>query len=242
MSTIKFVENSEVRLIKVSGSDDDVAMAAWVSFSGDDEERLKDRTRVKKLIAFLKREEHNSPFEHVVFTFRITAPIFVIREVFRHRSSAYNEQSGRYTVFEPVFYLPGEDRPMIQQGKAGAYSFTKAEEWKAKITRGVITNVTSVAWRGYKYLIDEVGIAKEVARMLLPVNLMSTYYVTISARNLMHFLDLRTSEQALYEIREVADKMEEIFAKELPMTYEAYESKKSLWLEFMEWKKNRDAA
>jgi thymidylate synthase (FAD) len=241
VTEIQYVPNSTVKLIKVSGSDDDVAMAAWVSFSGDDEERLQDRNRVKKLIAFLKREEHNSPFEHVVFTFRITAPIFVIREVFRHRSSAYNEQSGRYTEFEPVFYLPSEERPMIQEGKAGAYRFNKAEEWKAKLVRGVIVSVSNAAWAGYKYMIDELGVAKEVARMILPVNLMSTYYVTISARNLMHFLDLRTSEQALFEIREVADKMEEIFAKELPFTYDAYQSKKTLWSEFMEWKKSRSA-
>lgn len=242
MSEIEFVEESDVRLIKVSGSDDDIAMAAWVSFSGDDEERLKDRKRVKGLINFLKREEHNSPFEHVTFTFRCTAPIFEIREHFRHRSAAYNEQSARYTKFEPAFYLPSLERPMIQGGKAGAYKFTKAEEWKAKIVRGVITTASISAWRSYCYLVDELGVAKEIARMILPVNIMSNFYVTVSARNLMHFLDLRTSEQALYEIRDVAGKMEEIFAKELPYTYEAWKSKQTLWDEFVEWKKGRDVA
>jgi thymidylate synthase (FAD) len=241
---VEFLESpSTVDLISFTGLGDDmVALSAWVSFNADDEKRLENRKQVRGLIRFLRRENHMTPFEHSIFTFRVTCPIFTARELFRHRSAAYNEQSGRYTIFEPKFYLPAMDRPAHQEGKAGAYKFSKAPEWKMKAARGAITSVTKVAWKAYEYMVYDLGIAKEVARMVLPVNLMTTFYVTMSARNLMHFLELRTSEQALYEIRDPAHKMEEFFKKEMPLTHEAWVSKNQEWAEFQEWKQQKEAA
>ena len=220
-----FVEESTIELVQSSMSDDMVAMAAWVSFNKADEARLDDRERVAGLINFLMKNRHMSPFEHGQITVFIKAPIGVVREWHRHRTQSYNEQSGRYTIFEGEFYLPPVDRPMIQEGKTGAYKFVKAEEWKAKIVRGIITQATSASWRAYEFLIG-FGIAKEVARWVLPVNLMTKYYATMNPRNLMQFLDLRTDPQALEEIRLLAGQLEEIFAKEMPLTYAAWKSTK----------------
>ena len=166
-----------------------------------------------------------SPFEHSGFTFRVHAPIFVTRQMLRHRSSQFNEESGRYRELEPVFYVPSAERPVVQVGKTGDYDFVTNLS-----TTGIAVMETRMAsedsWRRYENMLS-LGIAKEVARMVLPVNLFSTMYMTLNARNLMHFLDLRLDHHAQQEIREVAEHMEVAFSYEMPWTYDAWKESKN---------------
>lgn len=221
MTDIEFVDRSYVTLVKHNASDDDVAMAAWVSFDRDSEDRLEDRDRVAGLIKFLEFNDHMSPFEHSHFTFKIDTPLFVAREFHRHRTMSYNEVSGRYTEMKPRFYIPGPTRPLIQEGKAGRYTFVEGTPEQYRSMKETLEEASQTAWDHYQNAM-QFGVAKEVARMSLPLNLMTQFYATVNARNLMHFLKLRTSEQALYEIREVALAMEKIFQRAMPLTFNAW--------------------
>ena len=164
-----------------------------------------------------------SPFEHGQFTFVIDAPIFVAREFMRHRTFSYNEVSGRYSELKPVFYLPGEARPLVQEGKVGNYEFSNGDDDQYIQTQLAHHTAASNAWTIYERLIEK-GIAREVARNVLPVSLYTRFYATVNPRNLMAFLDLRLDPQALYEIREVASKMQRIFASTMPYTHSAWKS------------------
>jgi thymidylate synthase (FAD) len=172
---------------------------------------------------------HGSPFEHGSMTFRIQAPIFVWREFMRHRIGfSYNEQSGRYMELEPVFYLPGEERPLQQVGKAGAYTFVPGTEEQKSRTNYWMRRVYRMAWLGYRAMLV-VGVAKEVARMVLPVGIYSTAYVTCNPRSMMSFLSLRTKDLTSlfpsfpqYEIEQVALAMEDHFKILFPTTYDAW--------------------
>lgn len=217
---MEFVSESRVELIKHNASDLDVARAAWVSNFGEDA-REKDGARVKGLINFLYRERHMSPFEHGSFTFFVDTPIFVAREFMRHRTASYNEVSGRYTELKPKFYVPSEARPLVQQGKVGNYYFVPGSEEQTATVVEETSKAYGFAWQMYQYML-EAGVAREVARNVLPVGIMTQFYVTMNPRNLMQFLNLRNAPNALYEIREVAEKMETLFAEAMPYTYEAY--------------------
>jgi thymidylate synthase (FAD) len=223
VTDIEFVTRPSATLVQSNATDEMVAMAAWVSFDRDSEERLQDTARMGGLINFLLREKHMSPFEHGSFTFKIDCPIFVAREFHRHRTMAYNEVSGRYTEMKPRFYVPGDSRPVVQQGKAGQYYFVEDQKG-LKFAQDTIKVATHDAWIHYQFLLGE-GVAKEVARMVLPTNLMTQFYATVNPRNLMHFLELRTSPQALYEIRQVAEDMEAVLKQQMPKTYAAWKNK-----------------
>ena len=217
---VEFVKSSNVELIKHNASDEDVARAAWVSNYGFDA-RLKEPGKFRGLINFLYRERHHSPFEHASFTFFVDTPIFVAREFMRHRTWSYNEVSARYKEMEGRFYIPGDDRPIIQDGKIGGYTFLAGTEQQVARAQAVIAEASRTAYEEYQY-IKNLGAANEVARMVLPVNTMTQFYATANPRNVMLFLTLRNELQALYEIRDVAEQIEEEFAKAMPITYDAY--------------------
>ena len=162
-----------------------------------------------------------SPLEHSVFTFRISAPVFVSREFVRHRIASYNEVSGRYKELEPIFYVPTKDRKVRQIGKTGDYNFEFDRELQAASV-DIIEEASLLAWVRYENLLDA-GVAKEVARMVLPVNIYSTWYATLNARSLLNFLNLRNADNAQHEIRMVAEKMEKIFENKMPDTYLAWQ-------------------
>jgi thymidylate synthase (FAD) len=222
---IELVSNSDVLLVKHNASDVDVARAAWVSNYGGDA-REKDTDRIAGLINFLYRERHMSPFEHGSLTFFIDTPIFVAREFMRHRTWSYNETSGRYKHMEPRFYLPAEDRPLVQEGKVGAYTFTPGTKEQYAIVRSSQTNVFESAWKTYVSQLQW-GVAKEVARNVLPVSTMTQFYATTNPRNLIQFLLLRNDKHALKEIRDVAAEMEEQFKLVMPITYDVYKNKRN---------------
>ena len=226
-----FRDDVSVELIKSSASDADVIWAARVSTAGElsMEEIGEDPARSAGLINYLARERHGSPFEHTSMTFFVSAPIFVFREFMRHRIASYNEESGRYRELNPVFYVPNKDRNLIQIGKTGAYEFVPGTEEQFNITVESMKSAYLIAYDSYKKMLDA-GIAREVARAVLPVATYSSMYVTMNARALMNFLSLRTSREGSHfpsypqrEIEMVAEKMEAEFARLMPLTYAAFE-------------------
>jgi thymidylate synthase (FAD) len=228
MTDVKFRSDMTVELVKSNVSDDDVVWAARVSTAGDRAAEGDLGTRKKGLIEFLLRERHMSPFEHGQMTFFVQAPIFVFREFHRHRTWSYNEESGRYKQLEPVFYEPPENRPLIQVGKAGAYDYVAGTDEQYAKVKDSILHSNNLAYDVYQDMLDN-GIAREVARMVLPVNIYSSMYATVNPRNLMQFLSLRTkSEDAAVksypqlEIQMVADKIEALWAAEQPLVHEAW--------------------
>jgi thymidylate synthase (FAD) len=228
---VVFRDDVSVELIKASASDADVIWAARVSTAGEQsmDEIGEDPARSAGLINYLARERHGSPFEHTSMTFFISAPIFVFREFMRHRIASYNEESGRYRELKPVFYVPNKERNLIQIGKTGAYEFIPGTDEQFNVTVDAMKEAYVVAYESYKKMLDA-GIAREVARAVLPVATYSSMYVTMNARALMNFLSLRTSRQGSHfpsypqrEIEMVAEKMEAEFAKLMPLTYGAFE-------------------
>lgn len=218
---MELVDKSTVELVKHNASDEDVAYAAWVSNFGD--KRLRDTSDLSKLINFLYRERHMSPFEHGSFTFFIDTPIFVAREFMRHRTWSYNETSGRYKELDPRFYLAPDDRPMQQVGRIGNYSFTEGTVDQKLIKTGYTRKSYEASWYAYQRML-KAGIAKEVARNVLPVGTMTQFYATANPRNVMQFLQLRNDGPALKEIRDVAVEIEKHFAEAMPLTYAAYKA------------------
>lgn len=219
---MEFVSESNVRLIKSNASDEDVCRAAWVSNFGDGAcVKLAEPGRQEGLINFLMRERHNSCFEHGSFTFFIDTPIFVAREFMRHRTFSYNETSGRYKELEPRFYLINDDRPVVQKGKVGAYRFDGGSAGQYGQVYANTTLAYVHSWASYQNMLNE-GVAREVARNVLPVGTMTQFYATANPRNVMQFLLLRNDPNALAEIREVAEKIESAFAEQMPYTYAAF--------------------
>lgn len=170
----------------------------------------------------------NSPFEHVVFTFRIEAPIFVWREFMRHRMASYNEESGRYTELKPVFYIPDENRNLVQVGKPGEYAFTQGDPLQVRATDAILRTCSVEADADYRSLLKR-GIAREVARMVLPLNIYSTAYVTMNLRSLTNFLSLRRNVEGQTvpsfpqrEIEMVAELMEQHADSVAPITLDAF--------------------
>jgi len=228
---IVFREDMSVELVKSSASDADVIWAARVSTAGDKslEDVGGDAYKSEGLINYLARERHGSPFEHTSMTFFISAPIFVFREFMRHRIASYNEESGRYRELKPVFYIPSKERKLVQIGKAGAYTFVDGTPEQHEITVKSIKETCILAYENYQKMLDA-GVAREVARAVLPVTLYSSMYVTMNARALMNFLSLRTAREGSHfpsypqrEIEMVAEKMEAEFAKLMPITYGAFQ-------------------
>ncbi len=218
MSPIEFSSDVDVTLIDSMGNDASLAHAAWVSTKGAAAEDA-DESRVGGLLEFLVRESHGSPFEAAAMTFLVTAPLFVWREHHRHRIGlSYSEESGRYRQLAPRFYIPAAAR--TQTGKPGAYLMTE-ESGLTSAVRETLRETSTIAYRRYENLL-KLGVAREMARMVLPVNIYSSCYVTCNPRSLMHFLTLRDAPTAQHEIRLVARKYAAEFEKLFPLTYAAY--------------------
>ncbi|MET0589773.1 MAG: FAD-dependent thymidylate synthase [Naasia sp.] len=224
-----------VELVRSSAHDSDVLFAARVSTQGektleDAQEGVEaDAKRDRGLINYLMRDRHGSPFEHNSMTFYVQAPIFVFREFMRHRVASYNEESGRYRELRPTFYVPGPERKLVQVGKPGAYVFEDGTPEMTELVDEQTRAVSIQAYESYQRMLDA-GVAREVARIVLPLNLFSSMYVTMNARALMNFLSLRTKREGTHfpsfpqrEIEMVAEKMEARFAELMPLTFEAFE-------------------
>ena len=214
------LDYGEIELLESMASDLDVVNAARVSFSAY--QKNIDEKAIG-LINYLMKNRHATPFEHSMFKFRIKAPIFVTREWMRHRWSSFNEMSMRYHIPEKIdFYVPLKKNIRKQVGKPGSYTFESInnEEILEK-TILEINHCNQHAYNSYKTLIDA-GVAKELARMVLPVSQYTEFIWTVNARSLINFISLRNDSNAQYEINEYAKIVEKIFAQKMPFSHQAF--------------------
>lgn len=183
---------SSVELIRVSGSDIDIVNAARVSF-GKVVTEISDRDR--NLISFLIKHRHTSPFEHNQLSFRVKAPLFVVRHWMRHRMHSYNEVSYRYVKAPVEFYIPSSWRYQDAQNKQASMGSFENESLHTAYKKSI-----EQAYQTYETLLDQ-GVAREIARCVLPLCTYTEFIFTSNLHALMHFLRLRLGAGAQQEIR-----------------------------------------
>ena len=211
----KVLDKGFVDLVNVMGNDETVVKSARVSTGSD----LKGPARDKKLINYLMSHRHETPFEHVVFTFHIKCPIFIARQWFRHRIASYNEKSGRYSKMSHEFYLPEKMR--IPHPKDKQMSVPNDGRIDEKEALKIIEESFKFAYEAYQKLLD-MGVARELARIVLPLSLYTEFYWTVNMRSLMNFLSLRADSHAQWEIQQYALAIAEYFKSCCPWSYEAF--------------------
>ncbi len=216
-NTIPVLDHGFLALDGVLASDLAVVNGARVSFNQTADEMTE---RDEGLIRFLIRNRHGSPFEHGYFRFIVKAPLFVVREHHRHRAGhSYNEWSGRYSKMEPEFYVPDYVRTQI--GKPGAYSFEPVDDETRDAARKEIEDNARRAFQAYERMLER-GVAKEVARAVLPLSTYTKYYWSCNPRSLMHFCSLRNHEAAQFEIRQYAAAAEAFLERLMPATHASF--------------------
>lgn len=229
MSEVRFRSDVVARLEASTGNDEAILRAMLVSTDKDDEANRMEKSAQAGRLNFLMANRHGSPFEHASMTFYVEAPIFVFREWHRHRIGiSINEQSGRYSELPPMFYVPPPHRPLKQVGKPGSYTFEPGDPEQWHLLDDIIRENSRQCYEHYKILLEN-DVAKEVARMVLPVNIYSKMYWTCNPRSLMAFLSLRTYEEDAtfpskpqWEIEQAARLTEQVFEELFPLTYEAF--------------------
>jgi len=218
--TVPVHELGELSLMDFMGGDIDIVNAARASFNDADDEMSE---RNVGLIKYLMNNRHGTPFEMVELKFRVKAPIFVFREWHRHRVASINEWSGRYSKLEAEFYVPAADYFRSQVGKPGAYSFEQIEDpVLVETARSQIHSHCNAGYALYESLLER-GVAKEQARIHLPVNTYSVMIWKTNLRAVMNFLSLRNSEHAMREICDYAKRLETFAWMVCPVAMEAFE-------------------
>jgi thymidylate synthase (FAD) len=217
-NTIEVLDHGFVRLDGAMADDLSVVNGARVSFA---RRKLEMDDSDEGLIRFLMRDRHGSPFEHNAFRFHVRCPIFVAREWFRHRIGSFNEFSMRYAKATDDFYVPDADDVRTQVGKPGAYRFEPVDAELAQETREELEAVYREAYAAYARLVEK-GVARELARSVIPVGAYTQFYWTVNARALMNFVSLRNAEFAQLEIRRYAEAVETFFAQHMPVTHAAF--------------------
>lgn len=213
---IHVLDRGFVRLVDFLGGDMAVVQAARVSFGQESKGEERDR----RLIDYLMRHEHGTPFEMAVFKFHVKAPVFVARQWFRHRVGSYNEISYRYVEVTDEFYVPDRLRAQDTKNKQSSVRGAFTEEEHAR-GRALIEEAYRACYARYQELLA-MGVARELARIVLPVGMYTQFYVAYNARSLMNFIRLRTGEGAQSEIRLYAEALAEFFRRRMPWTYEAF--------------------
>jgi len=211
----RVLDKGFIRLIEKMGDDYSVVESARVSHG-------RGRTtpeRDKKLIEYLMKHGHGTPFEHVVFKFHVKCPIFVARQWMRHRIASYNEISGRYTVYEDEWYVPDKPRIPDPKNKQGS-RIVDDPNLKDRMTE-IMENSMKLSYENYQRLL-ELGLARELSRIILPMAMYTQFYWTVNARSLMNFLNLRCDSHAQYEMREYAIRVARIFKSTCPWVFEAF--------------------
>ena len=208
-----------VRLIDSMGDDNRIVQSARVSYGAGTKSFREDRG----LIRYLLRNVHTSPFEQVVFTFHIKMPIFVARQWTRHRTARLNEISARYSVMSDEWYIPADEDINKQSvdNKQGRDECILPREETEEI-KSVITGIYNEAYDKYQQLIEK-GLAREIARIILPTALYTEMYWQIDLHNLFHFLKLRLDAHAQREIRVYAEALYELIQTVCPVACEAFE-------------------
>ena len=207
-----------VRLVDYFGGDQRIVQSARVSYG----EGTKSVSQDGALIDYLLRHQHTSPFEQVVMTFHVKMPIFVARQWVRHRTGRMNEVSGRYSIMKEEFYVPEADKvsPQSKDNKQGRATEAFDSETANKIINQLEEGQKS-SYENYSELLDA-GLAREIARINLPLSLYTEFYWEMDLHNLFHFLKLRLDSHAQYEIRVYAEVMLEMCKKVAPMATESF--------------------
>lgn len=201
--TIEVLDKGFVKLIDNMGNDISVVRAARISHGKEPIDEQRD----KKLLEHLMKSGHESPFEHIVFTFHVKCPIFVARQWMRHRIASYNELSGRYTELHDEFYLPDFEK--------------RIDKGQSEKARQIFEQAYEVSYQCYKQLL-EVGFQREIARLVLPLATYTQFIWTVNGRSLMNFLSLRADSHAQWEMQQFAIAVARIFKQLCPWTYEAF--------------------
>ena len=214
---IKVLDHGFIRVIDYMGDDAAIVQAARVSYG----KGTKTVSEDVGLINYLMRHRHTTPFEMCEIKLHVKLPLFVARQWIRHRTGSFNEYSGRYSVMDKDFYTPSNENLGLQstsnnQGREG-----RLDESVANTSIGSIADHSKAAYFLYEDLLYN-GVAREIARMVLPVNFYSQWYWKVDLKNLLDFLNLRTDPHAQYEIRVYADEIEKILRQWVPITYGAY--------------------
>lgn len=214
--TIPVLGQGYVRYVDHMGDDLRIVETARISYKSPSKGEDAD----KKLLMYLHKNRHTSPFESCNVTFNIKFPIFCMRQFVRHRTFRLNEWSGRYSELADQFYVPELWRVQDVKNKQGSLSVSIDASWHEEqndIARKVFTDT----YAAYQQLLAN-GVAKELARIVLPVSMFTEIYVSCDVHNLMHFLNLRQDAHAQLEIREIADAMAVVFKELFPWSYEAH--------------------
>lgn len=216
---IRVLDKGFVRLVDYLGGDARIVQAARVSYGAGTKTVREDRG----LIHYLMRNEHTSPFEQVILTFHCKMPIFVARQWVRHRTARLNEISGRYSVMQDEFYVPEPEQMRLQSevNKQGRSDDPIPPEVAAEMIARIADDQRAL-YKRYEEILAQ-GVARELARINLPLSLYTEWYWQIDLHNLFHFLRLRMDEHAQYEIRKYAEAMATCAKAVAPMAYEAFE-------------------
>lgn len=222
--TIPILDHGFIRVIDYMGDDSAIVQAARVSYGRGTKKKSEDQA----LIKYLMRHRHTTPFEMCEIKFHLKMPIFVARQWLRHRTANVNEYSARYSIMDKEFYLPDLDQMSSQslinnQGRGNMVPAEQAADIRNRLKRDA-----EQCYGSYEYFLSEdkdrekVGLARELARMNLPVSFYTQMYWKIDLHNLLHFLSLRADGHAQYEIRVYAIEMLKIIEKWVPTVYEAF--------------------
>jgi thymidylate synthase (FAD) len=214
--TLTVLDKGFVRYVEGMGFDQGVVDAARVSYKSE----AKTADEDKKLIAYLLKHKHGTPFEHAVLKFHVKAPLFVARQWFRHRMASYNETSFRYREAPEEFYVPEKWRAQDTKNKQGSI---ETPDLNHKLWSNVLADHNSDSMKVYHAMIKS-GVTREMARMALPVNLYTEFYWTVNARSLMNFLDLRSDGHAQWEMRQFSHALAHFTSIVMPWTFGAFTS------------------
>lgn len=216
---LEVLDHGFVRLVDYLGGDDRIVQAARVSY-GEGTRTVREDAA---LIDYLLRHAHTSPFEQVVLTFHLKMPIFVARQWMRHRTARANEISGRYSVLPNEFYLPAPDqvRPQSRINKQGRGAEAVPPELQERVLR-LLQSGQEARYAEYEAMLED-GLARELARIHLPLSLYTEMYWQIDLHNLMHFLRLRMDDHAQYEIRVYGEALARCARAVAPLAYAAFE-------------------
>ncbi|HVL39003.1 MAG TPA: FAD-dependent thymidylate synthase [Fimbriimonadaceae bacterium] len=215
---IQVLDKGFVRLVDYMGGDARIVQSARVSYGAGTKTFRQDRG----LIHYLMRNWHTSPFEQVQLTFHTKMPIFVARQWVRHRTARLNEISGRYSIMKDEFYVPTPENVCVQsesnkQGRAEALPLEQALQLIASFEEEL-----NRSYRSYEHYLEQ-GVARELARAVLPLSLYTEWYWQIDLHNLFHFLRLRMDPHAQYEIRVYGEALARCAKAVAPIAYEAFE-------------------
>jgi len=219
-TTIKVLDKGFVRVVDWMGSDERICEAARISYNAPSKGAEQDQ----KLINYLWKNKHSSPFEMAKLTLNIKMPIFIMRQYVRHRMQNLNEVSARYTELPADFYLPIEWRKQDTKNKQGSIENAFTEEQNREFTNKLLKHCDN-SYELYKWYIDQ-GVAREMARMVLPLNIYTEIYCCWDIKNLLHFITLRDDSHAQAEIQEYGKAIKSICKELFPMTINAYEKYK----------------